>query len=204
MERAELHVSLRLAAVAFAVIGLWFGVLVPLHPNILDGPVAEAVLADGEWRLTHTAMFFVGIAGVFGGAGFVALHRNRFGRIGSLVLVATIFTGFATAGAGLLEATALPLLAKENPALIAWDGPLFSAPLFRALTGPWLLFPLCLAALGALAYRDGAHRNAGLALGASGVVFFGPGMWFVPIAGLISCVLFGAALWWWALILWRA
>ncbi len=204
MERAELQVSLRLAAASLVLIGVWFGVLVPFHPNILKGHFADAVLDDGLWRLTHAAMFLVGIAGVFASAGMVALHGRRFGRVGSVVLMATIVTGFSTAAAGALEATALPLLAKEAPQLIDFDGPLFTAPLFRALTGPWLFYPLCLGALGLLAYRDATHRTAGGALSLSSVAFFALGMWFVPVVGPISCVAFGGTLAWWAAILWRA
>lgn len=184
-----------------AAIGLWFAALVPLHPNILHGDLAQEVLDDGLWQLTHAVMFGVGIAGVFAAAGIVSLLGA--GRRGSIILGVTIVSGVATSAAGLLEATAFPLVARRAPELIAFDGPLFSSSLFRAMTGPWLLFPLCLAALGALAYRSEPYRRAGATLALSGVGFFVLGMWFVPIVGPLSSVAFGAALLWWAAILWR-
>jgi hypothetical protein len=119
-----------------------------------------------------------------------------------MVLAITILSAFATAATGALEATVFPLLARTSPGTIAFDGPLFTAPLFRALTGAWLLLPLDLAFLGWLARRAGDHVAAGGALAASGVAFFAFGMWFAPVVGPISCVLFGLALMWWGRILW--
>lgn len=201
---AELRIPLRVCAVAFVAMGLWFAVLVPLHPNILSGDVADAVRGSGTWRLTHATMFVVGIASVFAAAGLVSLHGSRMGSAGQVVLAVTIVCAFATAAAGAIEATAVPLLARTLPDTIAFDGPLFTSPLFRALTGPWLLLPLDFAFLGLRARRLGDHRTAGGALAVTGVLFFVFGMWFVPVAGPISCALFGAALAWWGQILWSA
>lgn len=184
--------------------GLWFGALVPFHPNILKGHIAEDILGDGMWTLTHAAMFLVGVAGVFAAAGLVAVHNGRLGQRGSVALVATVVASFATAAAGAVEATALPLLAKQSADLVTFDGPMFGAPLFRAITGPWLFLPLCLAGFGWLAFREGTYRNAGAALAVGGATFFALGMWFVPVVGVLSCVALGAALLWWAAILWRA
>ncbi len=189
----------RIASAAAAVIGIWFLALVPLHPNILDGDLAGAVRGDRFWQLSHAVMFLVGIAGVVLVARIIPTLNA--GRIGTAVLVTTILAGFSTSAAGAMEATLFPLVARNRPELIAYDGPLFTSPLFRALTGPWLLFPVCLAALGALVYRVGTQRNAGVALAAGGVSFFAFGMWFVPVVGLLSCEVLGAALLWWAAIL---
>lgn len=196
------RVAPRLSAVAFVIIGVWFVVLVPLHPDILRNDVARSVLASGTWRLTHAWMFGSGMASVVAAAGVIALHGRRFGRAGDVALVAMLVSGVATSSAGLLEATVFPYLAHTRPAAIAFDGPIFTAPLSRALLGPWLLFPLVFAALGLLARRAGDQRAAGTALAAGGIGFFAFGMWFVPVAGVVSSVAFGAVLWWWAAILW--
>lgn len=182
--------------------GLWFAVLVPLHPNVLHGELADAVRGSGTWRLTHAAMFGVGVASVFAAAGIVAFHRQRFGRIGQIALVVTVLSAFAAAAAGAIEATVFPLLARSSPGTIAFDGPLLSSPLFRALTGPWLLLPLAFAFFGLLARRAGNHVAAGTSLAITGVLFSVFGMWFVPVLGPVSCVAFGAVLMWWGWIVW--
>jgi len=184
--------------------GLWFAVLVPIHPNILSGEVADAVRDSGTWRLTHAAMFVVGIAAMFAAAGTVAVHEPRFGRLGLVVLGVTIVSAFATAATGSLEATVFPLLARTSPETISYDGPLFTSPLFRALNGPWLLLPLDFAMLGLLARRAGDFVAPGTALAATGVLFFAFGMWFVPLIGPASAVAFGGALLWWGWVLWGA
>jgi hypothetical protein len=134
----------------------------------------------------------------------VGLHGRRFGRAGDVALAVMLVSAVATAAAGLLEATVFPLLAHTQPDAIAFDGPIFTAPLFRALSGPWLLFPFVFAALGALAWRAGDHLGAGRALAVTGVGFFAFGMWFVPVVGVLSSLALGVVLLWWGVILWRA
>ncbi len=201
---AELRIPLRLCGVALVAMGLWFAVLVPLHPNILNGELADAVRASGTWRLTHAAMFVVGIAALLAAVGVVALHEPRFGRLGSVVLAVTVVSAFATAATGALEATVFPLLARTSPDTIAFDGPLLTSPLFRALSGPWLLLPLEFAFFGWLARRVGDYAGPGTALAVTGVAFFAFGMWFVPVLGPISCFAFGGTLVWWGGLLWSA
>jgi hypothetical protein len=198
------RVSPRLAAIGFVVVGLWFAVLVPPHPDIVRHDVARGVLESGTWRLTHAWMFLAGIAAIVAAAGVVGLHGERFGRAGDIALGVMLVSAVATAAAGLLEATVFPFLARAQPDAIAIDGPIFTAPLFRALSGPWLLFPLAFSALGWLTWRAGDYRVAGAALGVTGGGFFALGMWFVPFAGVASSVALGAALGWWGVILWSA
>lgn len=200
----RISASGRLGALGLAFAGLWFGALVPFHPNILTGSVARDVLDDPLWRVSHTAMFLTGLGSIFGAAALLSVLRGRAGRVEALLLGTTVLAGVSAAATGLVEAAAFPLLAERAPDVLTFDSQLFLSPWFALLSGPWLLLPLCLAAFGALAYRSGAHRNAGAALAVSGVAFFGPGMWFVPVIGPITCVAFGAALVWWAAIVWRA
>lgn len=199
----ESRLWFRYAAASLVLMGLWFGGLVPLHPNILTGSVARDVLDDPLWRVTHTAMFFTGLGGIFAAGALVSLVPTRSRLLGTWLFAATVVAGVSTAATGLVEAATFPILAERAPEVLAFDGELFFSPWFALLSGPWLLLPLCLAAFGVLAYRDGTHRRAGLALAIGGVFFFGPGMWFVPVVGPLSCFVFGAALLWWAAILWR-
>jgi hypothetical protein len=199
-----LRVSPRLAGVACVIVGVWFAVLVPPHPDIVRHDVAHGVLASGTWRLAHAWMFLTGIAGIGAAAGIVAVHGRRLGRAGDVALAVMLVSAVATSAAGLLEAAVFPFLARTQPDAIAFDGPIFTAPLFRALSGPWLLFPLVFAALGWLATRAGDYAAAGSALAATGIGFFALGMWFVPFAGVASSVALGGVLCWWGVILWRA
>lgn len=185
----RVEVPTRLAALCCWVIGLWFLILVPLHPNILRGDVADVVLDNGLWKLTHVVMVLVGVASIG-----VALRLTD-----GWLLALTIVSGVATAIAGGVEATAFPLLAASSPESLSFDGGLFRSPLFVAITGPWLLLPLCLSAVG---WRATAFdQRARTAIAASGLAFFVFGMWFVPIVGPLSTVVFGAVLLWWGWLL---
>jgi hypothetical protein len=198
------QISPRLAGVACVIVGVWFAVLVPPHPDIVRHDVAHSVLASGTWRLTHAWMFLTGMAAIIAAAGIVGVHGARFGRAGNIALAAMLVSATATAATGLLEATVFPFLAHAQPEALAFDGPIFTAPLFRTLSGPWLLFPLLFAELGWLARRAGAYPTAGSALAITGIGFFALGMWFVPIVGAVSSIALGLALGWWGLILWRS
>lgn len=187
----RVEVPARLAAACAWVIGLWFLVLVPLHPNILQGDVAEAVLDNGLWKLTHTVMVVVGLAAIG-----LALRLAD-----GWLLGLTIVSAVATAIAGGVEATTFPLLASSSPEVLNFDGGLFRSPLFVAITGPWLLLPLCLSAVGwRAAVMDQRARTA---IAATGVSFFVFGMWFIPFVGPLSSVAFGAVLLWWGALLYR-
>lgn len=180
----------RLVAASCAVIGLWFVMLVPLHPNMFTGDTAQTVLDADLWKVTHGVMVLVGLAGIV-----VALASTN-----GWLLAVTVMSGVATAIAGGVEATTFPLLARSAPESLDFSSGLFRSPLFVAITGPWLLFPLCLAAIG-WKVRAEAER-LGTALAATGVAFFALGMWFVPVVGPLSSVALGAVLLWWAATLW--
>ena len=194
----------RACAVALVITGLWFGALVPFHPNILRDDVAHAVLTNRTWQVTHIAMYVVGLAGVLAACGVVAAHGDRLGRVGQVALAVTVLGAVVTAGTGMLESTVFPEVARRSPELVDFNGPIFTDPLFRALSGPWMLFPAGFIALGVLAYRDGAFRRAGAALAVSALAFMAFGMWFVPWVGPASGVAFGAVLVWWGALLWSA
>lgn len=193
----------RACAAALVLTGLWFGALVPFHPNILQDDVAHAVLTNRTWQITHIAMYVVGLAGVLAACGVVAAHDDRLGRAGQAALAVTVLGAVVTAGTGLLEAAVFPEVARRTPELIAFDGPIFTDPLFRILSGPWMLFPAGFVAFGILAYRDGAFGHAGAALAAAALGFMLFGMWFVPVIGPASGVVFGAVLVWWGWLVGR-
>ena len=129
-------------------------------------------------------------------------HGARLGRLGA--------AGFALAVVGLLvaacvfyfEAFLLPVFARHDPALFAWDGPVMGSWGLRlsALAGLWIVG---LVILGIALARSGVvPRAAGLTLAFSAAafaVFLGP---FVPVLGPLSTLAWavghvwvGAALW---------
>jgi hypothetical protein len=198
-----LRLPRRACAAALVLTGLWFGALVPFHPDILRDDVADAVLTSSTWQVTHIAMYFVGLLGVLAACGVVAAHDDRLGRVGQAALAVTVLGAIVTAGTGLLEAAVFPEIARRTPDALDFNGPIFTDPVFRALATPWMLFPAGFIALGVLAYRDGAFGRAGAALAAAALGFMLFGMWFVPVVGPVSGVVFGAVLVWWGGLVWR-
>jgi hypothetical protein len=198
------RLSPRACAVALVIVGAWFALLVPWHPNIVTDDVAHIVLTDDLWVVTHVAMYVVGVVGVLAACGVVAVHGDRLGRVGQATLAVTVFGAIVTAGTGVLEAAVFPEIARRAPETLDFDGPLFTDPLFRVMDVPWMLFPAGLVGLGVLAHRDGAFGRAGAALAAAALGFMLFGLWFVPVIGQVSDVVFGVVLTWWGVIVWRA
>jgi len=196
-----LRVPLRPAGVALLVAGLLTATAAP-HPSIMgDRSVADVVLTTGTWRLMHYAVAIGSIALAIGVMGLVAAHNGRLGSLGYVAMVAVIVGCVVTAAIMVMEAVVFPLIAARMPEVIAFDGPIIGSMWLRlggSLAGG---LELGLVAIGVLAYREGTHRNAGLALIAGPLGFLTLGLWFVPYVGPLSTVAFGASIGWWGWIL---
>jgi hypothetical protein len=196
-----LRVPIRPAGAALLVAGMLVATAAP-HPSIIgDRRVAEVVLSTGTWRLMHFAVLVGCVAAAFGVVGLVAMFDGRLGRVGDLALAAAIVGLFVTASTMAIEATVFPEIARRVPEVIDFDGPIFGSVWLRALGSFAGGFQLGLAALGLLAYREGTHRRAAVALIVGPVGFLALGLWFVPYVGPASTVAFGASMCWWGWIL---
>jgi hypothetical protein len=189
---------------ALMLFGALFTTATP-HPSILgDRSVAEVVVATGGWAAMHYAVLVGCICGVFGVGGIVAVHGGRLGRAGDVALFFTIVGLVVSAGVMAVEAALFPEVARRAPEVLAIDGPVLGLWPLRIAASTAAGLPLGMAALGWLAYRDGAYRGPGIALAASGVgwvLIAGP---FVPYVYPFATALFGAAIAWWGYVLWRS
>lgn len=166
------------------------------HPDILEMGLAEASRTP-LWTPMHAAGLLVVALSLGGIAGLALLHRGRWGRLGSAGVVMTVVGLVATAGLTAIEAFTFPALARAEPALLDFDGPIAGTPAFWVLGGLAGLWFLGEAAVGVAVARAGVLPRAPallLAVGAVGFAAFeGP---FVPVAGQVAVVLFAAAQMW--------
>jgi hypothetical protein len=202
---AALQVPVRVSAVSLALSGLIVAALLPLHPSILVRPVAQVVEETEVWQPLHVAFALMFVFAAVGAAGLVAAHGNRLGRMGQVGLVLTLAGAIGGVGIGMLEAAAFPVLAEELPEVLALQGPLFTSWVFIGLGLLWLAWAVGLTLMGIAAGRAAVFpRAAGVLLAVSAVAFHALGAPFVPVAGIASGLLFGAAQIWWGWLLWRS
>lgn len=202
---AVLQVPVRASAISLVLSGVVLAVLLPFHPSIFDRPVSEVVRETAVWTPLHLAALAAFILDFLGAAGIVAVHGGRLGRLGQAGLVAILIGLVAGSAVMALEAIAFPILADTAPELLALGGPLLGSPLALLLGVLTLGWALGLVLIGAAAARARVFpRAAGVLLAVTAAAFIllaGP---FVPVAGELSGVVFGAAHVWWGLLLWRA
>jgi hypothetical protein len=104
-----------------------------------------------------------------------------------------------------IEAFAFPAVARAEPALLDFDGPVAGAPAFWILGGLALLWLLAAALLGIAVARAGVLPRAPALLLAGGALGFaafeGP---FVPVLGQLAVVLLAGAQIWLGVVLVRS
>ena len=194
--------SVRWAGVCWILAGL--GTLtVVIHPDILDIGLAEAA-GTPLWIPVHATGLAVVALSLGGIAGLAILHGRRWGRLGTVAVAVTVVGLVAATGLAALEAFAFPAVARADPGLLDFDGPIAGSLGFLVLAGLAVLWLLGSALLGVAVARAGVLPRAPallLAVGAvSFAVFEGP---FVPVLGTASVVLFGAGQIWLGVVLAR-
>jgi hypothetical protein len=204
-EVGAIQVSVRACAVSLALSGLIVVGALPWHPSIFERPIDQVVHGFGAWTLLHVLAVVVVVLALIGAAGLVAVHDGHMGRLGQAGLVVTLVGVVGTAALTATEAIVFPVLADRAPTLLAIDGPLVRSPLFIATGVLALGWPLGLAILGLAAAKSRVFGRApGIVLAVSGPLLVGLEGPFVPIAGVLSGVLFGIAQVWWGWLLWRS
>jgi hypothetical protein len=199
-----LPIWVRASAVSLAASGFVVAAITPWHPSIFDRPVDEVVRESEAWSPLHAIVVLVFILALIGAAGLVAVHQGRMGRLGPVGLIVTLIGVFGAVSLAAVEAIVFPVLADRAPELLALNGPLMTSPLFIAAGVLALGWPLGLAILGFAAARARVFRRApGILLAISGPAFLALAGPFVPIAGVLSAVVFGAAQIWWGWLMWR-
>jgi hypothetical protein len=174
------------------------------HPDILEIGLAEAVRAPA-WTPIHAAGLAVVVLSLAGVAGLALLHRGSWGRLGVVAVAVTVVGLVAAAGLTAIEAIIFPAIARSDPGLLGFDGPIAGTAGFWALAGMAALWLLGEGLVGVAVARAGLLPRAPavlLALGAfSFVAFEGP---FVPLLGPASVVLLSAGQVWLGAALFRA
>jgi hypothetical protein len=172
------------------------------HPDIFESTFADAALDTPFWVVMHAALLLSAILSLFGLFGLYARHAGRLGRLGAVGFALAVPGPVVAACAFYWEAFLLPVLARHDAALFAWDGPVVTSWGVRsgALAGLWIIG---FGVLGLALYRARAvPRAAALTLAVSSAAFAvleGP---FVPVLGPLATLAFavgyawvGAALW---------
>lgn len=199
------QVSMRASAVSLTLSGLVVAAATPWHPSLFDRPVDQVVRSFDAWAFLHALAVLAVILALVGAIGLVAAHEDRLGRLGQVGLIVTFIGVILTAALAATEAIVFPVLADQAPTLLAIDGPLLRSPLFIGMGILALGWPIGLALLGLSAARSRTFgRPPGLLLAISGPLFLALAGPFVPVAGVLSAILFGGAQMWWGLLLWRS
>lgn len=181
-------------ALCWAAAGL---LLLPLvgHPDIFEVPFSHAALTSW-WVTAHTLLVVALVLTLYGLAGLHA-RRAGLGPTGALGLALVVPGAVCAAIAGGVEAFVMPVLARQQPGLLAWDGPLLASWPLRVSGVLALLWPagLCLVGIGAV--RGGAlPKRIALTLAVSSaafIAFTGP---FVPVLGVAAASAFCLAQVW--------
>jgi hypothetical protein len=197
-------VSLRVSALALAASGLLLAAALPWHPDILRHPLDEAVRAFPGWAALHVAGALAAVLSLVGARGVVAVHDGRLGRLGRAALAVTFVGALATTALFAVEAIAFPPLAVQAPQLLGRDGALSGSHLLIGLAGLAVAWPLGLLLLGVAAARVHVFPvQAGGLLAVTAAAFLVLYVPFIPVAGPVAVVAFGAAEICWGWLLWR-
>jgi hypothetical protein len=144
------------------------------------------------------------ILAAIGAGGLVAVHREALGRLGRVGLILTLVGSYAGFALFAGEAFYFPAMAAQAPRLLQLQGPLLVTVPFIGLGLLMACWPLGLGLLGLASARAAVFpRRAGVLLAATALGYLVLGLPFVPVAGILSEVLFGAVQVWWCLLLWR-
>ncbi|MCU1442400.1 MAG: hypothetical protein JWQ59_550 [Cryobacterium sp.] len=202
---AAVQVPVRLAAMSLGVSGAVTAALVPLHPSIFDRPVDEVVRDTEVWQPIHVAAVLVFALAFIGAAGLVAIHDGKLRRLGQVGLGLSFAGTVGGSALGFFEALAFPVLADRDPQSLELDGPMFASWLAIGAGLLTLGWALGLAVIGVAAARAAVFpRTAGILLAVGGPAYLALGGPFVPVAGVLSGILFGGVQVWWGWLMWTS
>jgi hypothetical protein len=192
----------RWSGLALILTGPLLLVMAVLHPNILQTDVADAVLHSQTWALIHLLAVAAMLLTLVGVTGLYASQADRMGALGLAGLLVAVPGILAFACVCYVEAL-FPVLAANDPKLLALDGPLFHSGILLATGGvvagyPIGLFLLPLATLRARVLPRGAA--IAVLVGAPTFAVF-EGL-FVPVLNVASTTLFAVGCAWLGYAIW--
>lgn len=172
------------------------GMLLPIgviHPDIFETTLTDAALDTPLWVPIHAVALVAVVLTLVGLTGLYATRAQRMGRLGAIGF-ALVVPGLVMTGAvAWAEAFLLPVIAREEPDMFAWDGPVTTDWAVRATTGLALLWLVGLILLGLAGWRSGAvPAAAGLTLAGAAVAFIAFGAPLVPVLAPLSTLALAA------------
>lgn len=172
------------------------------HPDVFDTTFAHAALDTPLWVPIHAGLLVAVTLSLAALLGLYAGHAGRLGRLGAAGFAAALVGLVVAACAFYWEAFLLPPIARADPALFDWSGPVVTDWGVRsgALAGLWFVGLAMLAI--ALSRAGTVPRAVAVAFPASAAAFAllaGP---FVPVLDIVATVAFAASHAWLGVALW--
>lgn len=168
-----------------------------LHPDIFETTLADAALDTSLWVPMHAAATVAVVLTLIGLTGLYGPHAEHLGRLGAVGLALAVPGLVMTACVAYAEAFLLPVIARDNPEVFGWDGPVTTSWAVRITTGLASLWLVGLFLLGLALTRSGVvPSGAGLTLAGGAVAFTVFGGLLVPVlAPLATVALAGGYVW---------
>ena len=185
----------------------WIGagallVLGTLHPDIFATTLAE-VSHQTLWVPIHVAALVAVVLTLFGLTGLYGTRAERLGGLGAAGFVCAVLGLVMTACVAYAEAFLLPVIARRNPELFDWDGPVTTSWPVLVTTGMALLWLVGLVLLGVALWRSGVlPARAGLTLAVAAVAFSVFGGLLIPVLAPLSTLALAVGYAWVGLALW--
>jgi hypothetical protein len=173
-----------------------------LHADIFETTLAEVALHNAPWVPIHIAAVVAVILTLMGLTGLYGTRAGRLGRLGAVGYVCAVIGLVMTACVAYAEAFLLPVIARDDPAVFDWDGPVTTSWAVRATTGMALLWLVGLVLLGVALWRSGIAAGAGLTLAVAAVAFSVFGGLLLPVLAPLSTVALAVGYGWVGLVLW--
>jgi hypothetical protein len=192
---------IRWSGLCLVAVGVLIAGLV-IHPDIFETPFARAAL-EPTWMTLHLLGLAAAVLSLIGLAGLYAVQTGQLGRLGGAGILLAVPGLVLTACLAFFEAVIMPVLARADSRLLAWDGPLLGLAAFRVGAALALLWPFGLCLVGIATWRARLFPRGAAALLAIGApafaAFEGP---FVPILGVASVLTLAAAHVWLGYAMW--
>jgi hypothetical protein len=199
-------VLIRWSGLACVIGGIAIAAFVLVHP--WDELVGAAIAQTARWRLAHTLHFVGALFALIGVVGLYAQARDRLGALGAVGFVVSFCGNAMFLGTGMITAFIWPMLAVHAPATVELDGAIFHAPVSAAaflltavtMTVGYVLFGIALLQARVFPILAVVMLVVGAILG----MFPPHPATPFPWAGLVlGGVLYGAAMVWLGIGLWR-
>jgi hypothetical protein len=172
------------------------------HPDVFDTTFAHAALHTPLWVAIHAGLLVAVTLSLAALLGLYARRADQLGRLGVIGFVLALVGMVVAACAFYWEAFLLPPIARQDPGLFDWDGPVVNDWGVRsgALAGLWVIglavLSVALARAGVVAWAVAVTFTASMVAFA---LLAGP---FVPVLDVLATLAFAGSYTWLGVALW--